>query len=550
METWTQIYNPFNNIWLSAFIALIPIIFFFLALTAFRMKGHIAATITVMLAIVIAILFYDMPISMVTATTGYGFAFGLWPISYIVIGAVYLYKLSVKSGQFDIIRSSIVSISDDKRIQMLLVAFSFNAFLEGAAGFGAPIAITAALLVGLGFEPLKAAGLCLIANTASGAFGAMGIPVIVAGQVSGLAPMEIGQFLGTSLPFISFTIPFLLVVIMDGIKGLKEVWPAALVAGSTYAVTQWATVTFIGPELPNITSSIVSLVAVAVFVKIWQTKTHHTHTIDPEVEAQLAVSIDPEARLTAGRVLKAWSPFIALTGMVTIWSLKPFKNLFAEGGLFEATILQIPVPGLHNLVIKSTPIVSEPTPYGAMLKLDLLSATGTAIFIAAILSIIILRMSPKTALEAFVETVKELQKPVLTIMMVLGFAFIANYSGMSSTLGLALAATGGIFPFLSPLLGWIGVFLTGSVTSNNALFGNLQQITAQQIAVLPMILVAANTAGGVMAKMLSPQSIAVATGAVGLVGREGDLFRFTLKYSFVFLLITGVITFSQAIFIS
>ncbi|MDP4552166.1 lactate permease LctP family transporter [Alkalihalobacillus macyae] len=550
METWTQLYDPFNNIWLSAFIALIPIIFFFLALTAFRMKGHIAATITVMLAIVIAILFYDMPISMVTATTGYGFAFGLWPISYIVIGAVYLYKLSVKSGQFDIIRSSIVSISDDKRIQMLLVAFSFNAFLEGAAGFGAPIAITAALLVGLGFEPLKAAGLCLIANTASGAFGAMGIPVIVAGQVSGLAPMEIGQFLGTSLPFISFTIPFLLVVIMDGIKGLTEVWPAALVAGSTYAVIQWATVTFIGPELPNITSSIVSLVAVAVFVKMWQPKTHHTHTIDPEVEAQLAVSIDPEARLTAGRVLKAWSPFIALTGMVTIWSLKPFKNLFVEGGLFEATILQIPVPGLHNLVIKTAPIVSEPTPYGAMLKLDLLSATGTAIFIAAILSIIILRMSPKTALEAFVETVKELQKPVLTIMMVLGFAFIANYSGMSSTLGLALAATGGIFPFLSPLLGWIGVFLTGSVTSNNALFGNLQQITAQQIAVLPMILVAANTAGGVMAKMLSPQSIAVATGAVGLVGREGDLFRFTLKYSFVFLLITGVITFSQAIFIS
>ncbi|PFG02869.1 lactate permease LctP family transporter [Bacillus sp. es.036] len=550
METWTQVYDPFTNIWLSAFIALIPIIFFFLALTAFRMKGHIAATVTVMLAIVIAILFYDMPISMVAATTGYGFAFGLWPISYIVIGAVYLYKLSVKSGQFDIIRSSIVSITDDKRIQMLLVAFSFNAFLEGAAGFGAPIAITAALLVGLGFEPLKAAGLCLIANTASGAFGAMGIPVIVAGQVSGLAPMEIGQFLGTSLPFISFTIPFLLVVIMDGMKGLKEVWPAALVAGSTYAITQWATVTFIGPELPNITSSIVSLVAVAVFVKIWHPKMQQTHGINPEVEAQLAVSLDPEAQLTAGRILKAWSPFIALTGMVTIWSLKPFKNLFVEGGLLEATILQIPVPGLHNLVIKTAPIVSEPTPYGAMLKLDLLSATGTAIFIAAILSIFILRMSPKAALEAFVETVKELQKPVLTIMMVLGFAFIANYSGMSSTLGLALAATGGVFPFLSPLLGWIGVFLTGSVTSNNALFGNLQQITAQQIAVLPMVLVAANTAGGVMAKMLSPQSIAVATGAVGLVGREGDLFRFTLKYSFVFLLITGGITFAQALFIS
>ncbi|MBM7702768.1 lactate permease LctP family transporter [Metabacillus iocasae] len=405
------------------------------------------------------------------------------------------------------------------------MAFCFNAFLEGAAGFGAPIAITAALLVGLGFNPLKAAALCLIANTASGAFSAMGIPVIVAGQVSGIDPNEIAQFLGKQLPFISFTVPFLLVFIMDGWKGLRDVFKPTFVTSFTYSVTQYVTVTYLGPELPNITSSIASLVALALYIKI---TTKQTEATTP---------------LTRKQVVKAWSPFIVLTLFVTSWSLNFFKQLFAPGGFLEQSNMMIEIPGLHNQVIKVAPLVIEPTPYAAVLKVDLIAATGTAILLAGLVSMLLLKVNLKTGKETFVETIKELTNPIVTIMMVIAFAFVANYSGQSSTLGLALAETSHYFPFLSPALGWIGVFLTGSVVSNNALFGHLQMTTAEQIQVLPLILVAANTAGGVMAKMLSPQSIAVATGAVGLVGREAELFRYTLKYSIGFLLLMGMITF-------
>ncbi|MFC3884550.1 lactate permease LctP family transporter [Bacillus songklensis] len=527
---WTQIYDPMQNIWLSAIIAVIPIFFFFLGLTVLKMKAYMAAGLTVILSVIVAVAFYKMPVNMVIGAAGYGIIYALWPIAYIIIGALFLYKLSVKSGQFDVIRQSIVSITDDPRLQMLLVAFSFNAFLEGAAGFGAPIAITAALLVGLGFNPLKAAALCLIANTASGAFGAMGIPVIVAGQVSGIEAKEIAKFLGYSLPCISFFVPFLLVMIMDGFKGVREVWKPTFVTAATYAIAQYLTITFIGPELPNIIASIVSLVSLAFYIKV-------TNKKDAAVEE----------KLTVRQVLKAWSPFIALTFLVTTWSLNFFKGLFAPGGLFEKTNLMIEIPGLHNQVIKATPLVPEPTPYAAVLKLDVIAATGSAIALSGIIAMLILRMDLKTGKDTLMETIEELSKPIFTIMMVLAFAFVANYSGQSSTLGLALANTAHIFPFLSPVLGWIGVFLTGSVVSNNALFGSLQTTTASQIQVLPLILVAANTAGGVMAKMLSPQSIAVATGAVGLVGKEADLFRFTLKYSIGFLILAGIITFVQAL---
>jgi lactate permease len=528
---WTQVYDPMQNIWLSAMIAAIPVLFFFLGLTVFKMKAYVAAGLTVLTSIIIAIAFYKMPINMVIGAAGYGVAYAVWPIAYIIIAALFLYKLSVKSGQFDIIRQSIVSITDDPRLQMLLVAFSFNAFLEGAAGFGAPIAITAALLVGLGFNPLKAAALCLIANTASGAFGAMGIPVIVAGQVSGIEAKEISKFLGYSLPYISFAVPFLLIMIMDGFKGVREVWKPTFVTASAYALAQYLTITFMGPELPNIIASLVSLASLTLYIKA---------TNKQEVPASVE-------KLSAGQIAKAWSPFIVLTLFVTTWSLNFFKGLFAPGGLLEKTNVMIEIPGLHNQVIKVSPLVPKPTPYAAVLKLDVLAATGSAILLAAIVSMFILKVDFKTGKETLVETVKELSKPILTIMMVLAFAFVANYSGQSSTLGLALADTADIFPFLSPALGWIGVFLTGSVVSNNALFGSLQTTTASQIHVLPLILVAANTAGGVMAKMLSPQSIAVATGAVGLVGKESELFRFTLKYSIGFLVLAGVITFVQAL---
>ncbi|MFD2618367.1 lactate permease LctP family transporter [Terrilactibacillus laevilacticus] len=533
MMNWTQIYDPMNNIWFSAIVAVIPIVIFFLALTVFKIKGHIAAFITVLSAILVALIFYHMPLKLLIGATGYGFVYALWPIAYIVIGAVFLYKLSVKSGQFEIIRQSIVSLTDDQRLQMLLVAFAFNSFLEGAAGFGAPIAITAALLVGLGFDPLKAAGLCLIANIAPGTVGAMGIPVIVAGQVTGIDPKEISINLSNYLPIISFIMPFFLVVVMDSFKGLIKIWKPTFVAAIFYAISQWATFRFIGPELPDIIAPIVCIIALAVYLKVFQRK-----------DAKQEQAGDG---LTLGKIVKAWSPFIVLTICVSIWCTSIFKNLFLPGGLLEKTTLNIPVPWLNNLVIKSAPLVPKPTPYAAMFKLDLISATGTAILVSCVVSMILLKVSLKAGGEVLAETIKELYKPILTIMLVLAFAFVANYSGESSTLGIALANTGHYFPIFAPVLGWLGVFLTGSVVSANALFGGLQQITANQIHVAPLVLISANVAGGAMAKMISPQSIAVASGSVGLVGRESELFRFTVKYSLIFLVFVCIVSYVQSI---
>ncbi|QQZ29009.1 L-lactate permease [Thiothrix subterranea] len=542
MQTWAQVYDPLGNIWLSSLIALIPIAFFFMALTVLRMKGHIAGTITVVLALAVAILFYQMPVPMALASAGYGFLYGLWPIAWIIITAVFLYKITVKTGQFDIVRSSVLSVTEDQRLQMLLVGFAFGAFLEGAAGFGAPVAITAALLVGLGFNPLYAAGLCLIANTAPVAFGAMGIPITVAGQVTGLDPFHIGQMAGRQLPLLSVIVPFWLVAIMDGWRGIKETYPAILVAGVTFAVTQFLTANFIGPELPDITSAIVSLISLTLFLKVWKPKNIFRFPGQERTKAQQQA----EPTHSAGAIIKAWSPFVILTVMVTIWSLKPFKALFGKDGMLEAWVFKFSIPYLDKLVTKMPPIVAEAKPYEAMYKFDWFSATGTAILIAAIITLFVLRMKPLEGLRTFGETISELKRPIYTIGMVLAFAFIANYSGLSATLALLLAGTGAMFTFFSPFLGWLGVFLTGSDTSSNALFCSLQANTAHQIGVQDTLLVAANTTGGVTGKMISPQSIAVACAATGLVGRESDLFRFTLKHSLMFATIVGIITTLQA----
>ncbi|WP_433773012.1 L-lactate permease [Bacillus wiedmannii] len=549
MNTWTQVYDPFGNIWISAVVALIPIIFFFLALAVFRMKGYVAGFITVVLTILVALFAYKMPFTMAMAATGYGFLYGLWPIAWIIIMSVFLYKISVKTGQFDVIRASVLSITNDHRLLVILIGFSFGAFLEGAAGFGAPVAITAALLAGLGLNPLYAAGLCLIANTAPVAFGAMGIPITVAGQVTGIDPHKIGQMAGHQLPFLSLFVPFFIVFLMDGFKGVRQTWPALFVAGGSFAITQFITATFLGPELPDITSALVSLVSLSLFLKVWQPKEiYQSGQADSEVAAATISTSMP--KLTVGKVVKAWSPFIILTVMVVIWSQSFFKALFAPGGALESLVFKFEVPGLHNLVMKAEPIVNQPTPYEAILKFDVLSATGTAILIACIISIFILKMSAKDAVVTFKETLNELKMPILSIGFVLGFAFIANYSGLSSTLALALAGTGGLFPFFSPFLGWIGVFLTGSDTSANALFSNLQAITAQQVGVSEVLLVAANTTGGVTGKMISPQSIAIACAAVGLAGKESDLFRFTVKHSLFFVIIVGIMTYVQAYYLT
>jgi L-lactate transport len=538
MQTWQQIYNPIGNLWLSSLVAAIPIIFFFLALAVFRMKGHVAGTVTVVLSLLVAIFFYGMPVDMALASAGYGFFYGIFPIAWIIVTAVFLYKITVKTGQFDIIRASVVSLTEDQRLQMLLVGFAFGAFLEGAAGFGAPVAITAALLVGLGFNPLYAAGLCLITNTAPVAFGAMGIPIIVAGQVTGIEAFKIGQMAGRQLPLLSVMVPFWVIIIMDGWRGVRETWPAILVCGASFAITQFLTANFVGPELPDITSALVSLISLSIFLKFWKPSRIFRF---PGQDVTVKTEKHP-----LGAVLKAWSPFAILTIFVTIWSLKPFKAMFAKGGDLLWTVINIPVPMLDKMVIKMTPIVKVATPYAATYSFNWLSATGTAILIAAIVTAFMLRMKLVDAISAFTGTVVELIKPIYTIGMVLAFAFIANYSGLSATLALLLAGTGIAFAFFSPFLGWLGVFLTGSDTSSNALFCNLQATTAQQIGVSDTLLVAANTTGGVTGKMISPQSIAVATAAVGLVGKESDLFRFTVKHSLMLCTIVGVITTLQA----
>ncbi|WP_339062660.1 lactate permease LctP family transporter [Tepidibacillus marianensis] len=539
---WRQVYDPTNSIYLSALITIIPILYFLWALAIKRMKGHFAGLTTVALAIVISIVAYGMPVKLALLSTGFGSMMGLFPISWIIVTAVFLYKITVKTGQFNIIRSSIVSITEDRRLQVLLIAYSFGAFLEGAAGFGTPVAISAALLVGLGFEPLYAAGLSLIANTAPVAYGAIGIPIIVAAKTTGIDAMTISQMIGRQMPFLSLLIPFWIVFIMSGWRGTKEVMPAILISGGSFAFAQYFTSNFIGPELPDITAALLSLLTTSLFLKVWKPKNifrFENDKVNPE-------DIKPTSneRYSGPQIIKAWSPFILLTFFVILWGIPTVQAILSK------TNINFNIPGLHQLVVKTTPIVPTDSAYDATFKLDWLATAGTAIFLAAFVSKFIVGMNMVDWFKSFGETIKELTYPLITIVSVLGLAYIYNFSGMSATLGLALSKTGQFFPFFAPVLGWLGVFLTGSDTSANALFGNLQKITANQIGVNPILTVAANTSGGGTGKMISPQSIAIATAATGLVGKEGELFRFTFKHSIIFVILIGILTYAQAYYLT
>lgn len=558
---WTQVYDPAGNMLLSFVIALIPILFFFWALAIKRMRGHYAGLLTVLLAILVSLFYYGMPFSLALESTLLGGAVGLWPIGWIIVAAVFLYKLTVKAGQFEVIRNSIASLTEDRRLQALLIAFSFGAFLEGAAGFGTPVAISAAILVGLGFNPLYAAGLCLIANTAPVAFGAIGIPIITAGKVTGIDAHLISQMVGRQLPLLSIFVPFWLVFIMSGWKKTIEVLPAILISGFSFAITQYLTSNFLGPELPDIASSIVSMVALALFLKVWQPKSVFRFkdekipdTSKPapkknfhqgELVLEHSATVDTSKSYSTGQIIKAWSPFLILIVMVTLWGgVKSVKDAIGK-----LTVI-FPIPGLDKMILKAQPIVEKLTPYAAEYKFDILAAAGSSILVTAFITKFVLSISWSDWGQTFGETLRELRNPLIMIASVLGLAYIANYSGISATLGLGFATTGKLFPFFSPFLGWLGVFLTGSDTSSNALFGNLQKITGTQIGVDPTLMVAANSSGGVTGKMISPQSIAVATAATGLIGREGELFRFTLKHSLLFAAIVGVITYLQAYVLS
>jgi lactate permease len=527
---WTQVIDPFDNLALSALVAAVPVIFIFWALIR-KMKGYIASLLTVALAMLLAVIVYGMPVKLALASALHGALYGLYPICWIILMAVFLFNLTVKSGQFEIIKNFMASITPDRRLQALLIAFSFGAFLEGAAGFGAPVAISAAMLVGLGFNPLYAAGICLIANTAPVAFGSVGTPIIMASRISDIPDMAISQMVGRTLPILSVVVPFYLVTLMSGLKRSFEVMPAILVSGISFAFFQWLAANYFGPMLPDVLAGITSIVCMMILLKYWRPKSVWRFSEEPQQ------TIDTKLKYTPAEVIRAWSPFLIMTIIIIAWGLEPVKAALNSIGIIKFDVL-----GLGSSILKpdGTPLVIKP------FEFNYFSTPGTAVLIAAIISIPLVGLTYKQGLKVFLETLKQIRFSIVTVAAVVGFAFIANNSGMSITMAMALASTGSLFPFFSPILGWLGVFLTGSDTSSNALFCKLQSTSADAIGVDPVVTVSANASGGVTGKMISPQSIAIGAAAVGLVGKESDLFRFTLKHSFIMLFVICVLTVLQA----
>ena len=523
---WIQTIDPLKNIPLSALVAAIPVIFIFWALIK-KMKGYITSLLALAIAIFIALLIYGMPLKLAMLSTLHGSLYGLFPISWIIISAVFLFNVTVKSGQFEVIKSFMASITPDRRLQALLIAFSFGAFLEGAAGFGAPVAISGAMLVGLGFNPLYAAGLCLIANTAPVAFGSVGTPIIMASHMSDIPELAISQMVGRTLPLLSLLIPFYLVTLMSGFKKSLEVMPAILVSGISFAFVQWFTSNYMGPMLPDILAGIASILSLLFLLKYWKPKSIWRFKEEPSLQTSV------EIKYTSLQILRAWSPFIIMTLFIIAWGFQPVKDILNSIGF-----IKFKIPGLENAILQPD---GNPLPIKAF-DFNYLSTPGTAVIFAALISIPLIGISIRESIKIFGATLKQLMFPIITIAAVVGYAFIANYAGMSITMAVALASTGALFPFFSPILGWLGVFLTGSDTSANALFGKLQAQTADTLGFDPLVTVSANATGGVTGKMISPQSIAVGAAAVGLVGKESDLFRFTFKHSFIMLFIVCVLT--------
>jgi len=524
---WHQNYDPLGNANLSALLAALPVLVFLLALTVLRLKGLTAALLAVLVSALVSSLVFGMPLDTLLGAALLGIANGVFPISFIVLMAVWLYKLAIRSGKFEVIRGSIATISEDQRIQVLLIAFCFGGFLEGAAGFGVPIAICAALLVELGFRPLKAAMLCLVANGAAGAYGAIGIPVLVGAQQGGVGLGEMSQMLIPLVQLCALLLPAVLVLLLDGWRGLRETWPVLLVVGGVFSGSQTLVLYLLGPELVDIIGPLAAMGSLAAFMQVWRPRRIYREAQAPPVSSQ---------RWSLKQVLLAWSPFYILTATILVWSLPAFKALFAADGALGATVLHLPVSLLDQRIQELPPLVAVAHTLPAVWIVGWLNASGTAILIAALLTVV---LSPKLGLRAAGEELaqsgREMWKPLATVALVMAVAYITNYSGASSTIGLALAQAGGVFPALAPVIGWTGVFITGSVVNSNTLFAHLQAVTAAQIGVSPALLVAANTAGGVMAKLVSPQSIAIAAAAVKLVGQESAIMRTTLAVSLALL---------------
>ncbi|GGX21581.1 L-lactate permease [Pigmentiphaga litoralis] len=520
---WQQIYDPLGSPNLSALLAALPVVFFLLALTVFKLKGLTAALLAILVSAAVSFLVFGMPLDMIVGAAVLGIANGVFPIGFIVLMAVWLYKLAQRSGKFQVIRNSIATVSEDQRIQVLLIAFCFGGFLEGAAGFGVPIAICAALLVELGFRPLKAAMLCLLANAAAGAYGAIGVPVLVGAQQGGVSLAEMSLMLIAIVQVCTVFVPAGLVWVLDGWRGVRETWPVLLFVGVVFSGVQTLTLIFLGPELTDILAPLVTMAGLGAFMQFWRPKRIYREADAPPSAAGTESLKD---------VLLAWSPFYFLTGVIRVWSLPAFKALFAPGGRLAGSVMHLPIGLLDQRVQELPPLVAAVHTLPAVWHVGLLNASGMAILIAAVLTTV---FSKKLGLAAAASELKlaakDMWKPLATVSLVMAVAYITNFSGASSTIGFALAQAGAAFPLLSPVIGWLGVFMTGSVVNSNTLFAHLQAVTASQIGIDQALLVAANTAGGVMAKLVSPQSIAIAAAAVKLVGQESAIMRSTLTSS-------------------
>lgn len=551
MLTWTQIYTPVaGNLLLSALVAAIPVVVLLGLLAFFHVKAHKAALLGLAASLGVAIFVYGMPAKLALTAAVNGAAYGLFPIGWIVLCAIFVYDLTVKSGDFEVVKHTVAGLADDRRIQALLIAFSFGAFIEGAAGFGTPVAISAAMLIGLGFRPLLAAGIALIGNTAPVAYGALGTPIVVLASVTGLDVHALSAMTGRQLPFFSLIVPFWLVWAMAGRKAMWEVWPACLTSGLSFAITQFLVSNFHGPWVVDIAGAIVSMGATVLLLKFWQPKT--TWSFEHENKVDRAAEAANRPVHTPKRALMAWMPWILLSVFVFAWGLPQVKDVLNGGKkgapnvLSGFSMLKWEVPGLNKAVVKAPPVVKAEKPEEAVFVFNWLSATGTSLLLSGIVSGLLLGFSLKELAKVFWGTLMRVRISLLTIGAMLALGFSTRYAGLDATMGLAFASTGVLFPFFSPLLGWLGVALTGSDTSSNVLFGGLQMISAEKLGINPILAAAANSSGGVMGKMIDAQSIVVASVATNQQGQEGVILRYVFWHSIVLASLVGVLVFLQA----
>jgi len=546
--TWAQSYDPTGHWWLSTLIASLPVIVLLGSLGIFQVKAHWAAILGLVTALLVAIFSFHMPASLAGKTAVYGLGYGLFPIGWIVLNVIFMYQLTVDSGRFEVLQNSLTGITQDRRLQLLLIAFSFGAFFEGAAGFGTPVAVTAALLIGLGFRPLQASGLSLIANTAPVAYGALGTPIIALAKVTGFPEFTLGAMAGRILPFFSVIVPFWLIWAFAGFEGMIEVWPAVLVAGVSFAGTQYYVSNHHGPYLVDVVAAVVSMVCLIAFLMIWKPKRIHT------LEHEEARTEHKAAHgYSTGEVVRAWVPWAILSVLVFCWGTQTGKRIMNNASFdpgvktaSKVTNPQFPVLGLHNMVERTPPVVPKNAKEGAVFGLNWLSATGTSIFIAGIISGLVMGLSIPKIFSVYLKTIIKVRYSLITIAAMMAVGFMTRYAGLDATMGLAFARTGHLYPFFGTLLGWLGVALTGSDTSSNVLFGSLQKISAQQVGVSPVLMGAANSCGGVMGKMIDAQSIVVASTATQWYGHEGDILRYVFFHSIALACLVGILVFLMA----